>query len=593
MCRSLKLLFACLFFCFIPLALHASGVSYSVEFEGLNDDRALKAIKSVSQLTSLKKRPPASINALRYRAESDVPQLIKVLHAHGYYEAKVNIRVQEILNQVHVIVVFDPGPVYRLEEYQILMYCESPDQPEACCPISLDDIAVKLGKPALTETILSSELAILQLLSERGFPLAQIEGREIIVDGKTKGVRVLVAVKTGQMASFGPTTIVGTDKVKPLFVEQKMEWTEGEEYDSCLIENTQTALLDSGLFSSVLITHEDSLGPNGELPLKIEVSETKHKSINVGVSYQTVFGPGITFGWENRNVGGMGRRLSFQGDITRISHSGIGLYLHPDFLRIGQDYIWQAQAMHESLFAYSMRSYNIMNRIDRKIGKYVRLSGGVHGERLYVTASEQNGNYWLLEFPMYVRYSTANHLLNPTRGLTLEYTATPSINTTNAKDCYFTNRFSESTYHPLNHSESVVIAQQLTLGSILSETLESSPLSKRFLGGSEEDLRGYRYRTVSPLVDGKPIGGRSAIYFTLETRFRVSKTIGLVPFLDLGSVYKTVFPTWHGKWYKSTGLGLRYFSFMGPFRFDLAFPLNRRKGIDPVYRVLVSIGQTF
>ena len=114
-----------------------------------------------------------------------------------------------------------------------------------------------------------------------------------------------------------------------------------------------------------------------------------------------------------------------------------------------------------------------------------------------------------------------------------------------------------------------------------------------FWGDSENELRGYRYRTVSPLDDDKPIGGRSAIYFTMETRLRVSKTIGLVPFLDIGNVYETQYPTAHGKWLKSAGLGLRYFSFMGPFRIDLAFPLDRRKEIDPVYKILVSIGQTF
>jgi translocation and assembly module TamA len=73
----------------------------------------------------------------------------------------------------------------------------------------------------------------------------------------------------------------------------------------------------------------------------------------------------------------------------------------------------------------------------------------------------------------------------------------------------------------------------------------------------------------------------------------VSKEIGLVPFFDIGNVQLTQYPTIHGKWFKSTGLGLRYFSFMGPFRLDAAFPLNRRKGIDPVYKILVSIGQTF
>jgi translocation and assembly module TamA len=73
----------------------------------------------------------------------------------------------------------------------------------------------------------------------------------------------------------------------------------------------------------------------------------------------------------------------------------------------------------------------------------------------------------------------------------------------------------------------------------------------------------------------------------------VTNTIGLVPFFDLGSVYTTEYPKMDGKWFKSVGLGFRFFTFMGPFRVDLAFPLDRRKGIDSAFKVYVSIGQMF
>ncbi len=578
----------------LPIAAFAAGISYNVEFEGLSDSRTLKEIKLASNLTSLKKRPPASINALRYRAESDIPELIKVLQAHGYYEARVHIQIQEINKEINVYVIIDPGPRYHLELFDVHLYCESAEEPNDCCSISYGDIDVQLNKPAQTTAILDAELKVLQRLSECGYPLVKIENREVIVDGLTKGVRVTLGVKTGKKAEFGPTTIVGTTKVKPLFLKQKKEWKEGEPYDSRLVEKTQNSLIETGLFSSVLITHEETLSSNGEIPIKIEVSETKHKSVNVGVSYQTVFGPGVTFGWANHNVGRMGRTFSFQGDVTRISQTGSATYLHPDFNRIGQDMIAQAEAAHEALpKAYSMRSYSLMDRFERQFNRRLRGSAGIRGERLYVTESAQNGNFWLLEIPMYLRWSSANSLLNPTRGATLEYILTPAVNVAAAKDVYLLQEFIESAYLSLDEKSRVVLAEKVTYGFILSNGLTAIPLCKRFLGGSEQDLRGYRYHTVSPLIDDKPIGGRSAIYISLESRFRVTETIGLVPFFDMGSVWTTEYPTKHGKWFKSVGLGFRFFTFMGPFRADLAFPLDRRKEIDPVYKVLVSIGQMF
>jgi translocation and assembly module TamA len=579
---------------FLPVAAVAAGISYQVEFEGLDNSRALKEIKLASNLTSLKKRPQASINALRYRAESDIPELVKVLQAHGYYEAKVNIQIREVSSKIHVIVMIDPGPRYQLEAFDIHLFCEVPEAPNECCHISYGDVGVQLGKPAQTAAILDAGLKVLQRLSECGYPLARIENREVTVDGSTKTVRVTLDVKTGQKAEFGKTAIVGTTKVKPLFIDQKKEWKENEPYDSRLVEKTQNALIETGLFSSVLITHEETLSPNGEIPLKIEVSETKHKSVNIGVSYQTVFGPGVTFGWANHNVGRMGRTFSFQGDVTRISQTGSATYLHPDFCRADLDMIAEAVAEHEALpKAYSMRSYGIMDRFERRFNRRLRGSIAAKGERLYVTDSAQNGNYWMLEFPMYLRWSSANSLLNPTRGATLEYTLTPAINAADANNVYFVQQFIESAYLSLDKNARVVLAEKITYGFILSNGITAIPLCKRFLGGSEEDLRGYRYQTVSPLHDRKPIGGRSAIYFSLESRFRVTDTIGLVPFFDMGNVWTTAYPTEHGKWYKSVGLGFRFFTFMGPFRVDLAFPLDRRKHIDPVYKILVSIGQMF
>ena len=635
----------------IPIALIAKGIPYNVEFEGLDDSKALKSIKLASNLTSLKKRPPASINALRYRADSDIPELIKVLHAHGYYEANVNIQIHEAYKTVQVVVLIEPGPRYKLESYQIHLYCQESDTPHraqeglvnldsarqsqieasrsdrrspapsgqgeekdrfgkvaaspnspnlterginTCCYVSLDDIDIELNRPAIAEGLLNSEQKLMQRLAECGYPLAKIENRDCIVDGNTKTVRIKLDVKMGEKATFGPTSIAGTKRVKPLYIEQKLDWKEGQAYDSREVEKTQKTLIDSGLFSSVLITHEESLDSNGELPLKIEVHETRHRKINLGVSYQTVFGPGLTFGWANYNVGGMGRTLSFQGDITHISQTGVAYYLHPNFNRVGQDMIAQAEAAHESLSkAYSMRSYNILDRFERLISKKLRIGIGVKGERLFVTDSAQNGNFWLLEVPFYLRWSTANSLLNPTRGMTLEYTATPAIDVAVPKDIYFTQQFTGAFYQPLDEKERVVLAEKLTYGFILSNGLAAIPLCKRFLGGSEEDLRGYRYQTVSPLEHGKPIGGRSAIFLTIETRFRLTESIGLVPFIDLGSVYRTALPTIHEKWYKSAGLGLRFFTSMGPFRLDIAFPLDRRNEFDPAYKILVSIGQMF
>jgi translocation and assembly module TamA len=586
--------FAFLFFLSLSLAAVASGIRYTVDFEGLHDTAALKSIKSTAQLTSLKKRPPASVNALRYRAESDIPEILKVLHAHGYYEATVNIQFREEENKTRVIVNIQPGPVYKIGTFILHLYSEKRENRIVCPQITLENIGIHIGKIAIASEIVQAELRLLQILSECGYPLAEIANREMIADGLTKTLSIELEVQAGPLAYFGKTTVEGLIFAKERLIQQKTQWKEGDLYNSSLVEATQKALLDTGLFSSVLINHDTTLSANNALNMNITVAESRHRSINIGVSYQTYYGPGVTFGWENRNVDGMGRSLSLQGEATKRSQDGIARYFVSDFYRLGQDYLWQAQVMHEDIKAYSERSYNLINRLERKFGKKFRMSVSAELEKLYVTSSVDNGIFLLFELPIYLRWSTANSLLNPTQGMTIDYSMKPSVNLEKVSRNYLMQKFSYSYYLPMTKDHSIVLAQKVTLGIISSGPLSSVPIPKRFLGGTSEDLRGYQYKTVSPLAHHeKPIGGRSAIFYTFEMRFRFTETIGFVPFFDLGTVWLEQVPQTHGKWFKAAGFGVRYFSFMGPFRFDIGFPLDRRKGIDPVYQIFASIGQMF
>ena len=254
----------------------------------------------------------------------------------------------------------------------------------------------------------------------------------------------------------------------------------------------------------------------------------------------------------------------------------------------------QLLASHETIKAYHDQEYSLINRFSKEFNPYFYFSLAAKTERLLVKDSVQNGNFWLLELPIFLKWSNANDALNPTSGLTFEYRGVPTLNFSSGTKGYFSHIASLCSYLPVIGDEFLILAQKLSLGAILSHTLGDIPVPKRFLGGSEDNLRGYRYLTVSPLMGHHPQGGRSAVYYTVEPRFRISKAFGLVPFFDIGNVYTWILPSFKGKWLKSLGLGFRYFSFFGPLKLDVAFPLNPRKQVnDPHFWVFVSLGQTF
>ena len=65
----------------------------------------------------------------------------------------------------------------------------------------------------------------------------------------------------------------------------------------------------------------------------------------------------------------------------------------------------------------------------------------------------------------------------------------------------------------------------------------------------------------------------------------------MVPFFDGGNAYESSTPKFNDMRY-GVGIGARYYTNFGPFRIDVATPLNPRKG-DGKIALYISIGQAF
>jgi translocation and assembly module TamA len=557
--------------------LYLLSLAYEINFVGLKDEAALKSILDVSDLVVLQDRPPASVNGLRYRISSDIPNFLKVLRAYGYYDASVTSEVAQENGTAQVYIYFKPGTQYELAAYNVYRNnCEEP------YPFQME-----LGQPALSTTIVNAELRLLNELANAGYPLATVEKRRVEVDMAQKEVLAAACIDEGPLCKYGPTSIFGLQTVQPRFVLRRLGWREGQTYNPLCIEETQKRLLNSDLFSSVLISHDEELDAEGELPMKMRLTEAKHRQVSAGVYYATVDGPGGIFSWTHRNLRGMGETFSFDADVSKRYIAGKITYKKPDFYRL------LGAIERENVYPYLAFTYKAAGYIDKKFDNRRNFSVGFEVERINVSDSARNGTYLLAALPLFCRYNRSDDLLNPTNGYSITYQVTPFQSLLHGNQQFVKQRITTNFYIPL-WTKRFVFATRLQFGSIAGTRQKNIPLPLLFIGGSEDDLRGYRYLSVSPLNHKrKPYGGRSAVFLTAETRIRITEKIGLVPFADFGTVTFSEFPTLSDKWYKSVGGGLRYFTFFGPLRFDVGFPLDKRKHVDKNYRIYASIGQTF
>lgn len=579
---------------FLLPSIFASALSYEVHFIGLEDEKALRALKDASQLVSLQYRPPASINGLRFRVSADIPNLIRVLHAFAYYEGSITFDVNNDEGKAIVDLFIHPGPQFKLASYSVYRgACNEIADVPGCCPFSPEQLGLKIDDPALSISIVNAELKILTELARCGYPLAFIDKRKVEVDMASNQVEAAACIQEGPLSKFGPTTFFGIKEIEPRFIERKIAWKEGDIYNADLIEETQKRLLKTELFSSVMVSHGDELDSNQELPMKMRIAEAKHRNLSLGLYYATIDGPGGTFAWTHRNVRGMGEIISLDGDFSKRYLAGNITYKKPDFVVFDQTYRALFELSREKIAPYLAFTYRLANYIERTISPKKTISAGLKFEHIKVAQSASNGTYLLAGLPLFGRYDRADNLLDPTKGYTLAYSMTPYQSMSHANQRFAKQRLTGTFYVPLTPARKLVLALKMQLGSIAGTKRADVPLPKLFLGGSEDDLRGYRYKTVSPLRGSKPLGGRSAIFASAELRIRIMQKVGIVPFADFGTVTFSEIPSFNAKWFKSVGIGARYFAFFGPLRFDVGFPLDRRKKIDPSFQIYASVGQAF
>lgn len=575
----------------IYLSVTLPVFSYEVVFEGIDCPVTLKLLQSASKLEKLKETPPVTLLGLKRRAEGDMETLIEALQSRGYYGAKGEFKILD--DRSRIVVFLKPGPLYHFAEFKI-HYLQNGEESDLTCPITLEYLNIRIGDPAFPESILSAEDLLLDKLNVEGFAFASIKNREVLAHQKENTVTVLLVVDTGPLTFFDSLNVTGLERVNEKFIYKKLRWQEGDLYSPSNIQKTQEALELSSLFKTVNISLAEEPIEGNLIPITINLTEAKQRSIGFGLNYTTSLGPGFTAEWEDRNIFGEGQKLSVRTDIWESLQTGSIGYLIPDFKRQNQNLIWLIDYQHERTKSFTENAFSFSGTIERKLTDHLRISYGGMYKRLRSQRSDFNGTFDLLKIPLNLRWSNADNILEPTQGGTLQLKVIPSLQMFSPHFAYSINTFTGSWYKSLTENKRHIFAVKLMAGSIFGASEHEIPPPERFYAGSESTLRGYRYLTVSPLGchHHKPLGGRSMLIYSMELRNRIGKDFGLVFFYDIGNVYEKAIPDFKEKFRQSVGFGIRYYTPIGPIRLDAAFPLNKRS-IDNSLEVYFSIGQSF
>jgi translocation and assembly module TamA len=581
----------------VPGPAGRADLNYRAEITGAEDSDLANLLDKVSELKTLEDKPPASEEALRRRADRDLGRLADAAHSLGYWDAEFSYQVDTEAEPAKVTVKVEPGPLYHVGSVRV----QGPDGQPLAIPNEAK-LPLKPGDPARTAPVVATERALVAALGDSGHPFAKMEDRRVELDKTAQTMDVTYTLDPGPVEHFGSLAVTGLERLEPGYVEGRIRWQRGAVYDEAKVEETRRALIASGLFSTVRITPQADPDNPGEVRMTVDVTERLHRSIGVGVAYNTSQGPAARAFWENRNLFGNAEYLRLAVEGGQQIAGFRANFRRPDFLAIDQDFLATAEIANDTPVAYHSRRAIVSAGLERRFGSF--LTGGISllGTKANVvqfanvnaiTAAQRTQHYSLVGVPAYLKFDQTDNLLNPTGGYRAQLAVTPAHTFSRPNLNFVTNLVSGSTYWALGAEERTVLAARAALGSLDGAPLFELPADQRIYVGGGGSIRPYGYQLAGPLDPGnKPIGGKSSFVLNLEARLKVTENIGVVPFVDAGSYYESPVPQLGRTLLYGVGLGLRYYTAFGPLRLDIATPLHKRSADSPI-QVYISLGQAF
>ena len=617
----------------------AEALPYDVTFETRGDaDDVENALQQASNLYKLRRDAPPDGETLVQRVRSDFAPLIDALWSLGYYNARLTIQIAGVAlevgqdtggraaraaqslrgrTRVPVQVVAEPGPLFTLRTISVL-------DARTRAPIPAEDLPPRIvglapGDPARTAALRTAVARIVDWFRRQSYPLVKVPPPAPVVDHAALSMDVTFLVNTGPRAGFGTVSLKGPETFPPDVVRSFIYLEEGQPYTPKALDETRRSVATIPAVGSVRIREGEALDRAGNLPIFVEVTDRAPNLVGFSAGFSTIDGPTGRVFYEHRNVFGEAERLRLEGaaflaprnDGTRIRNIGdfrtsdIGARFTVSFLK---------PALDGSRFDFLFDGIVERNRVGGgRFGGYTyRIGGGTAGLRYRIdeTLSAQFGlkfeqgdtsdvisnvDYRIVGVPLSVNFDGTDKLLDPSEGFRVKANITP-YSTALGSTVSFTRATAEaSTYLAVDEDARFILAGRVAGGGFLDapDRLQDIPPNYRFYAGGAGSIRGYRYQTVGPRGPfGFTVGGRSLFEANLEARVKVTDTIGIVPFFDIGGAYASQFPDFRGDTRMAAGLGLRYYTGIGPLRLDVAFPLNPRRG-DKEAVLYVSIGQSF
>jgi outer membrane protein insertion porin family len=551
----------------------------------------------------------------RQKLSADLEKLKSFYMNQGYLEFAVEstqVSISADKQDVFITVNITEGERYQVSSVKLAGYFD----------VSEDElrklVTVKAGDVFSRERLNESTKAIADRLGKEGYAFANVNASPEI-DKETRKVAFTIFVDPGKRVYVRRINVTGNTKTRDEVIRREVRQMEGGWYDADRVTNSKQRIDRLGYFSDVIVETPAVPGTADQIDVNLGVTEKPTGNLMLGLGTSSTDKVILSGSISQNNFLGSGNNVAIQVNSASSYRTYAFSYTNPYFTADGVSqgfdiYERRINTTSTSVAPYSSDSFGLGMRFGFPIGEKESFGIGVGADITTITTYSDSPFY-------YTEFVRKFGETNPSIPLTLSWAS-------DSKDNYFfptKGSFQKVgaevsapvglKYYRLSyqHQKFIPLSSKFTL--MLNGELGYAngyggmdlPFFKNFYAGGVGSVRGYKASSLGPSYTDSNgtyhLGGNRKVLGSAELLWSfpgMEKSFRISWFFDAGQVFGekptdmasgTTYTSSSGLRY-STGLSAAWLSPMGPLKFSLGRPLNKKDG-DTSELFQFQLGTTF
>ena len=520
-----------------------------------------------------------------FLAEETPDNVKTMLKTKGYFNGSVNVQD----NGSSYTVAVNPGPRTKIDNVSVAILGDilSDDNLAEYYQKAMLNWQQPVGEYFDQDGWSGSKTSVLSAVTRKKYPLAKLSNTQATVNPNNNTADLNVTVESNRPIYFGDFEITGTRRYPENVVAGLARFKPGAPYDLDLLLDFQQALEQNGHYSGASVQADFDRLQGDRVPVKVNVTEVKRHKLETGIRYDSEYGLGGRIGYDYYNLFNKGYIGSVVWDMDKYETTLAAGISQP---RNSEGKYWTTNTSYNRSTTQNLEKRALTSGIwrvrdrngiesrlgiefiteDRKVPDTNYDLGRSHATMLTASWKRQNIETELRP--------ENGYYLDGKIGVTLgKLLSSTAMARATARAGYF--------YTPENKKLGTFIVRGQA-GYVYAREGEDVPSSLMFRTGGASSIRGYELDSIG--LEGPKnsvLPDRALLVGSLEYQFPITKSVSGAVFHDVGDVtsnFKNM-SMQHG-----TGVGVRWFSPVAPFSFDVAYGHQDKK-----IRWHISLGTRF